>query len=74
VEDAEGLRDRIRARLILHRGAGLGDADEHVEEEGSEVGPSGSELADAARELLAEARALRRAMTEGADFVGAQIA
>lgn len=65
VEDAEGLRDRIRARLVLHRGAGLGDADEHVDDDEGEAdaGPSGSELAEAALELLGETRALRRDLT-----------
>lgn len=67
VDDADGLRDRIRARLIRHRGAGLGDADEndeHNEEPEAESRSSDSELADAARELLGEARALRRAMLD----------
>ncbi|HEX9730785.1 MAG TPA: PH domain-containing protein [Thermoanaerobaculia bacterium] len=58
LEDAETLRDRIRARLVLHRGTGLGDADEDADV--PERHPGGEERAVAARALLAETRALRR--------------
>jgi uncharacterized membrane protein YdbT with pleckstrin-like domain len=61
--DAQSLRDRIRERLALHRGAGLGDADE--EDEAPPAGPADSEdLGAAARELLEESRALRRTVGE----------
>lgn len=63
LEDAERLRDRIRARLVAHKGPGLGDEDEQEDDE-PEASPSGAgDLAAAARELLAETRSLRRALT-----------
>lgn len=63
LEDVEGLRDRIRARLVLHKGAGLGDADE-FQDTASSPGDTGDagELAVAARQLAEETRALRRAL------------
>lgn len=63
LEDAAALRDRIRAQLIRHRGAGLGDAEEA--EAGVGEPADDAELAAAARELLDETRALRRAFASG---------
>lgn len=74
VDDAEGIRDLILARLRGVRDAGLGDPDEPAggtaPEASAPVGaahgePSSSRPApalEAARELLAEARALRAAL------------
>ncbi|HLE85898.1 MAG TPA: PH domain-containing protein [Thermoanaerobaculia bacterium] len=65
VDDAEGIRDLILARLRGLRAAGLGDPDEPVAPAmragapASDRGPA--TVMDAARELLAEARALRAA-------------
>jgi uncharacterized membrane protein YdbT with pleckstrin-like domain len=60
LEDAHGLRERLQAQLLLRKDAGLGDADDRDE---SVLTPEPDGLATAAQELLAEARALRRAMT-----------
>jgi membrane protein YdbS with pleckstrin-like domain len=74
VDDAEGIRDLILARLRGLRDAGLGDPDEPAGETAREaVAPGGAPLGEpsprrpvgaleAARELLAEARALRAAL------------
>jgi membrane protein YdbS with pleckstrin-like domain len=78
VDDAEGIRDLILARLRGLRDAGLGDPDEPPGElEAEAVAPIGAALGaalgepsprapvpalEAARELLAEARALRAAL------------
>jgi membrane protein YdbS with pleckstrin-like domain len=60
LEDAEELRDRIRAQLIRHRGAGLGDDDE--DEEATSTEPA-VRVSDAVRQLLDEVRALRTTVT-----------
>jgi len=62
VDNAPAIRDLILERLKRLRDAGLGDPDQpQAEIEASAEGmPSG--LLDAAREMLAEARALRRAV------------
>jgi len=62
VDNAPAIRDLILERLKRLRDAGLGDPDQpQAEAEASAEGmPSG--LLDAAREMLAEARALRRAV------------
>lgn len=69
VEDAEGLRDRIRGSLKRHRGLGLGgegDEEEHLPVEQTlsqaEAAGGGGDAVAAASELLAEARALRAAL------------
>jgi membrane protein YdbS with pleckstrin-like domain len=59
VDNAVEIRDLILARLRDFREAGLGDPDEAP----SVVPPAGSAL-DAARHLLAEARDLRRALSQ----------
>lgn len=53
VDDARGIRDTILARLRRGKGAGLGDPDDE-----------GGDLLAAARELLGEARALRRVVSK----------
>lgn len=68
VDDAEGIRDLILARLRRLAGAGLGDPDEPAEPRAeaarADGGPGGGEAPAlaAARELLAEAAALRQAL------------
>ncbi|HEX8276575.1 MAG TPA: PH domain-containing protein [Longimicrobiaceae bacterium] len=59
VDDAAGIRDLVRERVRRFRDTGLGDPDD------APALPSGGEAAElaAARELLAEARALRTAAT-----------
>jgi uncharacterized membrane protein YdbT with pleckstrin-like domain len=57
VDDAEGIRDLILERLKRLRDAGLGDP----EQPAVEVAPHDTTI-DAARELLEEARAFRRAV------------
>ena len=60
VDNAEQVRDLILDRLRHFRDAGLGDPDDaHAATEAAAM-----TAADAARELLAEARALRRALAE----------
>ncbi len=60
VDDAPAIRDLILERLKLLRDAGLGDPDQsQTELESSEESPP-PQVLDAARELLDEARALRR--------------
>jgi uncharacterized membrane protein YdbT with pleckstrin-like domain len=63
VDNAPAIRDLILERLKQLRDAGLGDPDQpQTEIEGAETGsPPG--VVDAARELLTEARALRRAVS-----------
>ncbi len=64
VDNAAEIRDLILDRLRLFRASGLGDPDEP--EPGATVvptsSPASSATLDAARELLVEARALRRAL------------
>jgi hypothetical protein len=67
LDDAEEVRDRIRAALSRHRDAGLGDPDEDAEaaeaaERGGGVVGAVPSALDAARELLEEARRLRAAV------------
>lgn len=70
VADAEGIRDLILARLRRLAGAGLGDPDEPAEAPAeaarADRGPGGGEAPAlaAARELLAEAAALRQALPD----------
>jgi hypothetical protein len=67
VDDAEGVRDAIRARVDAYRDAGLGDPDEHHGPTAAR-GPGSAEAVDqvtveAARTLLGEVRLLRSALT-----------
>lgn len=66
LDDAEALRDRLRARLVQVRGAGLGDHEDHDDHEDSDHLEARIDHADprldAARALLHEARALRAAL------------
>jgi membrane protein YdbS with pleckstrin-like domain len=59
LEDADGLRDRIRAQLIRHRGAGLGDADEPERSPMAEPADSAADPVEIGRQLLEEIRGLR---------------
>jgi len=59
VDDAQEIRDSILARLRRVKGAGLGDPDDETPSAGVVRGAAGDVLS-AARELLEEARALRR--------------
>ena len=59
LEDAEQMRDRIRARLVRHKGAGLGDEDDVEEVDADEPASEASEVAG---QLLEEVRALRAAV------------
>ncbi|HEV2148635.1 MAG TPA: PH domain-containing protein, partial [Longimicrobiaceae bacterium] len=61
VDDAEEIRDAIRAGVRRHRDAGLGDPDDARVPLPAPEADGTAELADAARALLAEARALRGA-------------
>jgi uncharacterized membrane protein YdbT with pleckstrin-like domain len=62
VDNAPAIRDLILDRLKRLRDAGLGDPDQpQTEIAGAEAAPSPG-IADAARELLSEARALRQAV------------
>lgn len=64
VENANGIRDLILTRLRQFRQAGLGDPDDHPHAEAAlEPGTEPEDAVIAARELLAEARALRAALT-----------
>jgi hypothetical protein len=71
IDDAEGLRDRIQASMLRHRGSGLGDLeDAEGETTASPPAPaagSRDELAAVCGELLREARALRLAMQSRGD-------
>ncbi len=64
IENANDVRDLILERLRLFRAAGLGDPDEpmHAATPPPAAQPAGDALA-AANELLAEARALREALS-----------
>jgi len=66
VENATEIRDLILARLRQFRQAGLGDPDDHHDQaHPTETAPASANPADtltAAREILAEARALRAAL------------
>lgn len=57
LENADALRDRLREQLARHRGAGLGDMDDHVHGVGHP--DDEAELAAAAQEFRDETRALR---------------
>lgn len=64
VPNAVEIRDLILERLRRYRAAGLGDPDDHRDDEsGPAAGGPGAALT-AARELLDEARALRQALQE----------
>jgi membrane protein YdbS with pleckstrin-like domain len=62
VDNADEIRDLIRERVLLHRDAGLGDPDDAGElvPPGAMRRDGNTSLLDAAAELLAEVRALRR--------------
>jgi uncharacterized membrane protein YdbT with pleckstrin-like domain len=62
VDNAPGIRDLILDRLKRLRDAGLGDPDQPQAEITGAKAMSPSGVMDAARELLEEARALRRAI------------
>jgi uncharacterized membrane protein YdbT with pleckstrin-like domain len=62
VDNAPEIRDLILERLKRLRDAGLGDPDQPQAEIADAEAMSPSGVADAARELLEEARALRRAV------------
>lgn len=62
IEDAEGVRDLVLARLRAFRASGLGDPEENDDAETGVAGVGGDALA-AARALLDEARALRRELS-----------
>jgi hypothetical protein len=72
VENATEIRDLILERLRLFRQAGLGDPDDHHHEPlprdavppSVEIIPAHTDTLAAAQEVLAEARALRRALVE----------
>jgi hypothetical protein len=60
VDNGDVIRDAIRARIRLHRDAGLGDPDEGEGLEDADAGVDAGALpVAAARRLLAEVRALR---------------
>ncbi len=69
VDNAEEIRDVVRERVRRFRDTGLGDPDDHPPLPPAAPAPAGeradAELAAAARELLAEARALRESATAG---------
>lgn len=66
VDNAEEIRDLIAERLRQFRESGLGDPDElHRTPQGSAQGPGTETALASAREVLAEAKALRRALTGG---------
>ena len=65
VDNATEIRDLILARLRQFRAAGLGDPDDHPKGSTAEALPAtaaGGDALAAARELLAETQALRRAL------------
>ncbi len=65
VENAEGIRDLILERLRKFRQAGLGDPDDpHSDATDTTATPAPADTIAAAQELLAEARALRQALTQ----------
>ncbi len=62
LDDAQGLRDRIRERVNRYRSTGLGDTDDpELHRPGAAMQPS-PELGAAAAELRDEVRGLRRAV------------
>lgn len=63
VDNAPVIRDLILERLKKLRDAGLGDPDQLQTEDAGVEAASDLGVVDAARELLAEARALRRSLT-----------
>jgi len=63
VDGAPAIRDLILERLKKQRDAGIGDGEAAAEPAALPARESGPELLEAARELLAEARALRHAVT-----------
>jgi uncharacterized membrane protein YdbT with pleckstrin-like domain len=64
VDNAPAIRDLILERLKQLRDAGLGDPDQPQTEIDGAKEPPPPQVLDAAQELLAEARALRRAASE----------
>lgn len=60
VDNADEIREILRERIRRHRDSGLGDPDDEPIESGRS-----SPALEAARTLLAEARALRRAAVQG---------
>jgi membrane protein YdbS with pleckstrin-like domain len=63
IDDAEGLRDRIQAAMLRHRGSGLGDPDErHTHAPAAVPQEPGGGLLAACQEVLREARGLRMAV------------
>ncbi|HVS16095.1 MAG TPA: PH domain-containing protein [Thermoanaerobaculia bacterium] len=73
LDNAEELRDRIRAALARHRDAGLGDPDEdgdHPEDEPAADAASDAGAVEAALALLEEARSLRAVVEAGAAAAG----
>ncbi|MBK8857144.1 MAG: PH domain-containing protein [Opitutaceae bacterium] len=71
VENANEIRDLILTRLRQFRQAGLGDPDDHPQAEAAlEPGDDHTDTLAAARELLAEARALRAVVTAGPGRAG----
>ncbi len=64
VDNAPEIRDLILDRLKRLRDAGLGDPDQPQGETVAPSGTSGPPIVEAARELLEEARALRRAVEQ----------
>jgi uncharacterized membrane protein YdbT with pleckstrin-like domain len=62
VDDAPAIRDLILERLKRLRDAGLGDPDAVADEEVDPMMVAPSSLLDAAREMVEEAKALRRAV------------
>ncbi len=63
VDNAAEIRDLVLERLKRIRDAGLGDPDQGREPSGSPEVVPGASLADAAREMLAEVRLLRRSLS-----------
>jgi uncharacterized membrane protein YdbT with pleckstrin-like domain len=63
IDNAEAVRDLILEQMRGYRDSGLGDPDEPVSEPAARTAPDDrGDLVAAARELLAEARALRTAI------------
>ncbi|MBM3837155.1 MAG: PH domain-containing protein [Verrucomicrobia bacterium] len=61
VDNAQTIRDLIFERLRQHRDAGLGDPDDVARENPAPL-QADSDVVEAARSMLAEARALRKAL------------
>ena len=71
VENANEIRDLILTRLRQFRQAGLGDPDDHPHAEATlEPGAEQEDAVIAARELLAEAKALRAVVAAGPGRAG----